>query len=159
MMLKKIAAATVLLGIAAAALYQFAGLRVALDGSGIWPRFVMRSPDYDALEASRAGQHQRPLPPPPDASRQSFEPEGRSAVVPGNAADNLTPPAAAAASLARGHVTRILARLPGTQPGRTLPRDRDPNRLAPRRAPAAVEAADRARLRVVCRRRGPCVHH
>ena len=102
MMLKKIAVATALLGIAAAAFYQFAGLRVALDGSGKWPRFVMRSPDYDALEASRASQHQRPLPPPPrpDASRQSVEPEGRSAVVPGNAADNLMPPAPAAASRA-----------------------------------------------------------
>jgi outer membrane protein assembly factor BamB len=99
-MLKKIAVAAVLLGIAAAALYQFAGLRVALDGSGKWPRFVMRSPDYDALEADRASQHQRPLPPPPDASRPSVEPEVPSAGVPENAAGGLTPPGVAAASRA-----------------------------------------------------------
>src|SRR5688572_19749458 len=48
-----------LLGIAAltaALLYQFAGLRVALDGSGMWPRFVSTGPDYDALEADRERQ-------------------------------------------------------------------------------------------------------
>lgn len=67
LMLKKIAVATALVVIVAAALYQFAGLRVALDGSGKWPPFVARTPDYDALEADRASQHQRPLPPAPDA--------------------------------------------------------------------------------------------
>ncbi len=56
----------VLLGIAvvtAAALYQFGGLRVGVDGSGYRPRFISRTPDYDALEADRA--RQRNLPPRP----------------------------------------------------------------------------------------------
>ena len=74
-MLKKMAFATALLVIVAAALYQFAGLRVALDGSGTWPRFVMRTPDYDALEADRASQHQRPLPAAADASTGSVQPD------------------------------------------------------------------------------------
>jgi outer membrane protein assembly factor BamB len=40
----------------AAALYQFGGVRVILDGGGVWPRFVSGRPDYDALEADRARQ-------------------------------------------------------------------------------------------------------
>jgi outer membrane protein assembly factor BamB len=42
--------------VTAAALYQFGRVRVTLDGSGMWPRFVSTSPDYDALEADRARQ-------------------------------------------------------------------------------------------------------
>jgi outer membrane protein assembly factor BamB len=85
-MLKKIAVATALLVILAATLYQFAGLRVALDGSGKWPRFVARTPDYDALEADRASQHQRPLPPAADAPVGSARPEAPPAAVPGDSA-------------------------------------------------------------------------
>ena len=33
-----------------------AGFRIALDGSGMFPRFVSSAPDYDALEADRARQ-------------------------------------------------------------------------------------------------------
>ena len=123
MMLKKIAVATVLLGIAAAALYQFAGLRVALDGSGKWPRFVMRSPDYDALEA-------RPREP---ASASAAASAGRVAAIGrtrralrGRSGKRRRQSHAAGRGgcfARRGHVARILARLPGTQPGRTLPRD------------------------------------
>jgi outer membrane protein assembly factor BamB len=58
-MVKTIGIAAVLCTIAAALLYQFAGVRVALDGSGRWPRFVTRLPDYDALEADRANQRER----------------------------------------------------------------------------------------------------
>ena len=97
---KKMAFATALFVIVAAALYQFAGLRVALDGSGKWPRFVMRTPDYDALEADRASQHQRPLPTAADASIGSVEPEVPPAVVPGNSAGTVSAPAVAAASRA-----------------------------------------------------------
>ena len=97
-MLKKIALAAVLLGIVAAALYQFAGLRIALDGSGAWPRFVMRTPDYDALEADRARQRERPLPPTADASAESVQSEGSLAVVPGSSAGPVPVPAVAAAS-------------------------------------------------------------
>ena len=43
--------------IAAGALYV-AGFRIALDGSGMFPRFVSSAPDYDALEADRARQRE-----------------------------------------------------------------------------------------------------
>ncbi len=58
---KKATIVVALIGIAAAGLYKFAGLRIAVDGSGMWPRFVSHSPDYDALEADRARQRERPL--------------------------------------------------------------------------------------------------
>jgi outer membrane protein assembly factor BamB len=45
----------------AAGLY-LAGFRVATDGSGMMPRFVSTTPDFDALEADRA--RQRAAPPP-----------------------------------------------------------------------------------------------
>jgi outer membrane protein assembly factor BamB len=48
--------------LAAAAAYGPGGLRVALDGTGAWPRFVSRAPDFDALEADRARQREHPLP-------------------------------------------------------------------------------------------------
>ena len=86
LMLKRIAVATALVVIVVAALYQFAGLRVALDGSGKWPRFVARTPDYDELEADRASQHQRPLPPAADAPVGSAPSEAPPAVVPGDSA-------------------------------------------------------------------------
>ena len=44
-----------ILAIVAGALYV-AGFRIALDGSGMFPRFVSSAPDYDALEADRARQ-------------------------------------------------------------------------------------------------------
>jgi outer membrane protein assembly factor BamB len=46
--------------IVAAGMY-LAGFRLALDGSGMVPRFVSTTPDYDELEADRA--RQRELPP------------------------------------------------------------------------------------------------
>jgi outer membrane protein assembly factor BamB len=58
-MLRKAAILVAVLAIAAVGLYT-AGFRVALDGSGMWPRFVSRQPDYAALEADRARQRQRP---------------------------------------------------------------------------------------------------
>jgi len=63
-MLKKAGIVAALIAIAAWGLYQFAGLRVTLDGSGIWPRFVSREPDYDLLDADRARQRELPLPTP-----------------------------------------------------------------------------------------------
>ena len=63
-MVKKIAAGLAVLGLAVAALY-LAGFRVALDGSGMMPRFVSAAPDFDALEADRARQRQQPPPPIP----------------------------------------------------------------------------------------------
>jgi outer membrane protein assembly factor BamB len=53
-------AAAIVLGFAA--LYQFGGLRIARDGSGIWPRLFPTEPNYDALEADRARQRQQALP-------------------------------------------------------------------------------------------------
>jgi hypothetical protein len=39
-----------------------AGFRVAMDGSGMFPRFMSDAPDYDALEADRARQRAAPAP-------------------------------------------------------------------------------------------------
>ena len=61
-MLKKAAIIAALMVIAAAGLYRFARWRIALDGSGMWPRFVSRAPDWDAFEADRARQPEHPLP-------------------------------------------------------------------------------------------------
>jgi outer membrane protein assembly factor BamB len=61
-MLKKALALLALVALVVAGLYQFAGLRIALDGTGRRPRFLRRAPDYDALEADRARQRER-LPP------------------------------------------------------------------------------------------------
>ena len=61
-MVKKGAVVVALLAAAAAVTYQFGGYRVSLDGSGRWPRFVSRSPDFAALEADRARRRQ-PAPP------------------------------------------------------------------------------------------------
>jgi outer membrane protein assembly factor BamB len=58
-MLRKTAIALACVLLAAAALYQFAGVRVALDGSGMWPRFISSTPDFDALEADRARQREQ----------------------------------------------------------------------------------------------------
>ena len=103
-MLKRMAFATALLVIVAGALYVFGGVRVALDGSGTWPRFVMRTPDYDALEADRASQQQRPLPAASDASAGSVQPQVPHAVVPGNAAGTSSAPAASSPGTAsRGY--------------------------------------------------------
>jgi outer membrane protein assembly factor BamB len=57
-MAKTLAVVLTLLVAAVGALYQFAGLRVDLDGSGWRPRFVTQTPDFDALEADRARQRQ-----------------------------------------------------------------------------------------------------
>ncbi|MQA29949.1 MAG: hypothetical protein GEU82_08940, partial [Luteitalea sp.] len=54
--------AALICGVAVAAAvgaYWFSGFRITLDGSGMWPRFFSRSPDYDALEADRAAQRRR----------------------------------------------------------------------------------------------------
>ena len=50
-----------IVAIAAAGFYA-AGWRLAVDGSGMRPRFVSRPPDYDALEANRAQQRARAIP-------------------------------------------------------------------------------------------------
>jgi outer membrane protein assembly factor BamB len=60
-MLKKAAMLGALVAIAGAALYV-AGVRVALDGSGMRPRFVSRGPNYDVLDADRARQRERAMP-------------------------------------------------------------------------------------------------
>jgi outer membrane protein assembly factor BamB len=61
-MLKRIALAAVLLIVAAALIFRFTGLRFAVDGSGMMPRFWSRAPNYDALEADRARQREQPPP-------------------------------------------------------------------------------------------------
>ena len=59
-MIRKLVILAALAGVAAAVLYQFVGLRVYVDGSGLMPRFIAAAPDYDALEAERARQGQGP---------------------------------------------------------------------------------------------------
>jgi len=59
-MLKKTAIVVASIGIAVAGLY-LVGLRFAVDGSGMVPRFLSRGPDYDALDADRARQREHPV--------------------------------------------------------------------------------------------------
>lgn len=73
-MLRKAALAVALVAVAAAGLYV-AGFRLALDGSGMVPRFVSSGPDYDALEADRARQRERA---PLGAGKTGSDPEAVS---------------------------------------------------------------------------------
>lgn len=111
-MLRKIAVGLVGILLAAGGLYAF-GVRVALDGSGMWPRFVSRY-DYAALEADRARQRELAqaeaaladrAPASPGAVPESLVPGAAladatpSPVSPGS----LPPPAALDAARARGY--------------------------------------------------------
>jgi outer membrane protein assembly factor BamB len=69
-MIKRVALATVLVIVAAVVVFRFAGVRFAVDGSGMMPRFWSRAPNYDALEADRARQRDQ-LPPAPQAAAES----------------------------------------------------------------------------------------
>jgi outer membrane protein assembly factor BamB len=62
-MLKNAARAGLLVIVAAGALYLFTDVRVTVDGSGVWPRIESSAPDYDRLEADRARQRERLVPP------------------------------------------------------------------------------------------------
>jgi outer membrane protein assembly factor BamB len=85
-MLKNAALAGLVVVIAAAALYLFTDVRVSVDGSGLWPRIESSAPDYGALEADRARQRERLVPPPdlpiaranPPATVASEEPSPES---------------------------------------------------------------------------------
>ncbi len=65
-MLKKSVIVVVLIVVAATGLLRVTRLRVALDGTGKWPRFFSRRPDYDALDADRARQRAQAPPPTTD---------------------------------------------------------------------------------------------
>jgi outer membrane protein assembly factor BamB len=70
-MVRKIAIAAVVVLLIVVGMYS-AGYRLGLDGSGLVPRFLSTTPDFDALEADRA--HQRrlpPLPPPVESTASS----------------------------------------------------------------------------------------
>jgi outer membrane protein assembly factor BamB len=69
-MVKRVALAAVLVVIAAVAVFRVAGVRFAVDGSGMMPRFWSRTPNYDALEADRARQRDQ-LPSTPPAAAES----------------------------------------------------------------------------------------
>jgi outer membrane protein assembly factor BamB len=71
--MKKAAAVIAVIAIAAG-VARMAGLRVALDGSGLWPRFIAKAPDYDALETDRARQRERPAPSRPPAPSEASPP-------------------------------------------------------------------------------------
>jgi outer membrane protein assembly factor BamB len=66
------------------------GVRPTLDGSGLWPRFLSRAPDYDALEADRARQRDR-LPETPEGGESP-------ATAPAGPAPAAAPAAARAAA-------------------------------------------------------------
>ena len=95
-MLRKAAIALVLIVIALAGLYKFAGLRLAVDGSGIRPRFLSRQPDYDALEADRARQRQLAISPTPESARAPVPaaPETKAQPAPAETATSSSAPAA-----------------------------------------------------------------
>ena len=80
-MLKKIAIGSAVVAVAAWALYAFAGFRVAVDGSGIRPRFVFRT-SYSALEADRARQRRQATPPATTAPESTSSPATAVQVVP-----------------------------------------------------------------------------
>jgi outer membrane protein assembly factor BamB len=99
-------------------LYQFAGLRVNVDGSGKMPRFFSMGPDYDALEADRARQREAA---PPPATAEALPVSSL-----GGAQDAVAPPVAASADAAP-----VLANAPprAVEPGRgSWPDFRGPSR-------------------------------
>jgi outer membrane protein assembly factor BamB len=71
-MARKVAITVVVIAAIVGALYV-AGFRIALDGSGMFPRFMSAAPDYDALEANRARQRAEPAPPPAVEGRAAIE--------------------------------------------------------------------------------------
>jgi outer membrane protein assembly factor BamB len=71
-MMRKAGVVLAILALIGAGLY-LAGFRIAMDGSGVWPRFVSSSPDFDALEADRARQRASG-PPPPAAAVEAPSP-------------------------------------------------------------------------------------
>jgi outer membrane protein assembly factor BamB len=91
-----------IVAIVAVSLYA-AGVRIALDGSGMIPRFVSSAPDYDALEADRERQRAAPVPPsaaqesapalpaPPASVPQSADESIRAAVLPAKGATAVWP--------------------------------------------------------------------
>jgi outer membrane protein assembly factor BamB len=83
--LRKTLAVAALLALAAGALYV-AGYRIALDGSGMFPRFVSSTPDYDALEADRARQRSTAPQASPSDDRERSAPPSEAAPPPPEAA-------------------------------------------------------------------------
>jgi outer membrane protein assembly factor BamB len=84
--------------VAGLAVFRVLGLRVAVDGSGMMPRFVSRAPDFDALEADRARQRaegERRAPAPVEAPASGADAVA-PAISPAGAADSATPSAPAA---------------------------------------------------------------
>lgn len=100
-MLRKVAIVVVLLVAIGVGLY-IAGVRVSPDGSGWYPRFWSRSPNYDALEADRVRQRDRTVAaaPAPDSGSSPAEAKKTDAVAT-SPAD--APPTVAAGALARGY--------------------------------------------------------
>lgn len=122
--MKKLAFVLAGAALVAGGLYQFAGLRVTLDGSGWLPRFVSTTPDYDALDADRARQRQ-------------------SLAVP-RSGDTAPPiPAPSVSSPADGHI-------PATVTGATTPPTRpaeDAEASAVSAAPVVTPVSDRETAR------------
>ena len=86
--MKRAAVVIVVIAVAAGVGARMAGLRIAVDGSGVWPRFIAKAPDYNALETDRARQRERPAPSGPPAASEPSPPTSPSA--------SSTPPAFAA---------------------------------------------------------------
>lgn len=103
-MLKKTVVVAALVVVAAGAAYQILGLRFAADGTGWWPRFWSRKPDYDALEADRARQREsaRPATAAADAPQPREEPAALAPEPVEREPRGLPPRATAAAARSRG---------------------------------------------------------
>ena len=118
-MLKKVALVMIALSIVAAALVA-SGYRLALDGSGMIPRFVTKVDDYAALEADRARQRQ--------IAESVSAPVASAAVTPaqGSTAPSDNPAAANSASVATTAAPAAPAE--SVQPSESWTDFRGPNR-------------------------------
>ncbi|HEX2477208.1 MAG TPA: PQQ-binding-like beta-propeller repeat protein, partial [Lacipirellulaceae bacterium] len=99
-MLKKVAfvvAVLLLLGGVVLGALLAAGYRVAVDGSGKWPRFLTRT-DYDALEADRARQQEAPSSTAAEASTGAMNAKSEAQSVPARGSETGARPVGASAT-------------------------------------------------------------
>ena len=97
-MRKKALLTIVALLMLAGGLYQFGGVRLARDGSGMWPRFFSADANYEALEADRARQRGQALTPAGEAAGPPQPSLASAQASPQAAAEPAGPPAAATSS-------------------------------------------------------------
>ena len=89
-MARTLGIAVIVIALIAGALYV-AGFRIALDGSGMFPRFMSAAPDYDALDANRARQRAEPVPSPAAEGRAAIQSAPTPPVVPESSGESSKP--------------------------------------------------------------------